>query len=1826
MRNFFFLTQSNLWLILKDQYRLSRLTSTLLILFFLFFKSEEASAQYAGHERFNVYSPNTYSLGQYGDIPVNLSSGIPQISIPIVQFTDKDINLDVSLSYHASGIKVDEEASWVGLGWALNAGGMITREVRGVPDGYTYSGLQSRTSIPDFAGSSYDDVSIKNYMDQVKYKLRDGALNISDNASDIFYYNFNGRSGRFFLDGTANATLAQYEDFKIEFVPDANNNAGNPLYIGGDFIITDERGFVYEFKDHETVNYSNTSGKSYTSSWYLSKIKSPSGGQLTFEYAPGGTIASLYQKRRYSEAYFALGQNNPEHYLPVEYASTYFDYDEVISGIVLKKITSSSGNYLEFVTSPDTRKDSELLSNNQLDFIVLKDRNNRQVKKFRFDYSYFEANKSRQIPVEQYSNKHCLNYRLRLDSFREIAVDGRLQSPYRFEYYGDNDPNTDDPYTLPPRLSPCQDHWGYYNNSNNKTIFPSNPQNLPFRIDDWAMQLTPSGEGYGGTGPSFAYSVPNGGTREPNIEASKACALNKIIFPTGGYSRFVFGAHLANENDLLPICGGLRIKQIETKESSGSAAIIKNYEYPGLVVSEKCIGSENPYYTWFSSGYNPQFPSEQGNWQKLAAFGVPATLSTNNRFIARVEGASQLGLGARTNVIYTSVKEISPGNGFTVYNFKFAYDVEFPGDLNSDGLSVPGLFNSALVQTESIGTYKPTFLYKTISPCTFPYPNFINNDWRRGHLESKETRSENGTLLSKNYTEYDIRALKAVPGYKVTSFGDEIQYFYSRYYDIGGMAKPISEVTELYNNDGSYIRTEKKLFYSSANHKQLTESREYGSKLDSIATKYFYPTEYGSLLSGLKDKHILAPVDIRKYRNAKLISGEQVQYGANGLPLTIYSAESIGTDIAFNPQSPYTFSPKLSNVYDAKNNLSSQTVADGVTYVYLWGYNGQYPIAKIANSDYTTVNSVITQTQIDNAITSGEADLRALLNTLRASTLLKGAQITTYIYSPLVGMTSMTDPKGMVTYYEYDSFNRLQFVKDKDSNVLQRFCYNYQGQLTDCGAGLSSGTVYKNVSKSQSFTRQGCAAGEVGSVLAYTVPAGIYSSTVSQADADAKADAEITANGQNFANANGSCLTIPTAPAGLAFASATATSVNFTWNAVSSATEYRIYRGGSYISTVSAPSTSGSLTGLATGTSYNVQIMAVNGTVQGPLSGAVAMSTLPAAPSAPVQGATTSTTLAFSWPAVTGALSYNIYKDNILAGSVTAPALSASLSSLAGSSSYQISISAVNSSGEGARSASVQMSTRLVPPSGLTFQSAGSNSITFAWAAVSGATKYKIYNGGNYAGEVLAPSVSMTLAQLNPSSLYGVQVLASNGAGDGDLSAVVNMGTSPGLASAPSINAGATTASSLSFTWPAVAGATGYRIVKETAVDNSVAATSGSLSGLAAGTSYNVKIRAYNSWGEGTESAPTSMITKPAAPTGLAFQSAGPGSINFSWTAVAGATGYKIYKNDVEYGSVSSAYGSLSALDINTSYNIKVSAYNTSGEGAYTPNTAMSTVLPAPIGVAFTASNESTISLSWNAVAGATGYKILRDGLVAGSSSTNSGTLFSLAVGTTYNVQVLATNVWGDGVLSTGVPMSTALAAPTGLAFTSSNSSTVNFSWNAVAGASGYKIYRDGTYIGAVGTTSGSVSGLSPSTTYYIQVRAYNASDGALSSSVAMTTTAAPAGYYKISGPYPATQSFSGNILNNLGSSIYVYGVIQSAGTSSGSGYGGATVLGVSLGGSATFTQYGQSFVSTNYVLLSSSATPVPVSGYYSGTSGSYLVLAYSLYPGGPLTYWSTSN
>lgn len=79
-------------------------------------------------------APEAASLGKFGNNHVDYCTGVPSVSIPVTTIKIGKINLPISLNYHASWIKVDEISSCVGIGWALNGNGMISRNVIGLPD------------------------------------------------------------------------------------------------------------------------------------------------------------------------------------------------------------------------------------------------------------------------------------------------------------------------------------------------------------------------------------------------------------------------------------------------------------------------------------------------------------------------------------------------------------------------------------------------------------------------------------------------------------------------------------------------------------------------------------------------------------------------------------------------------------------------------------------------------------------------------------------------------------------------------------------------------------------------------------------------------------------------------------------------------------------------------------------------------------------------------------------------------------------------------------------------------------------------------------------------------------------------------------------------------------------------------------------------------------------------------------------------------------------------------------------------------------------------------------------------------------------------------------------------------------------------------------------------------------------------------------------------------------------------------------------------------------------------------------------------------------
>ena len=101
-----------------------------------------------------------------------------------------------------------------------------------------------------------------------------------------------------------------------------------------------------------------------------------------------------------------------------------------------------------------------------------------------------------------------------------------------------------------------------------------------------------------------------------------------------------------------------------------------------------------------------------------------------------------------------------------------------------------------------------------------------------------------------------------------------------------------------------------------------------------------------------------------------------------------------------------------------------------------------YPVAKIENATFSEVATALGMTEA--ALMDFDESSISTLDALRSHPDMVNTMITTYTYEPLVGIKTITDPRGNTMTYHYDEFNRLEFVKDKDGNLVSENKYNYK--------------------------------------------------------------------------------------------------------------------------------------------------------------------------------------------------------------------------------------------------------------------------------------------------------------------------------------------------------------------------------------------------------------------------------------------------------------------------------------------------------------------------------------------------------------------------------------------------------------------------------------------------------------------------------------------------------------------------------------------------------------------------------------------------------------
>ncbi len=214
--------------------------------------------------------------------------------------------------------------------------------------------------------------------------------------------------------------------------------------------------------------------------------------------------------------------------------------------------------------------------------------------------------------------------------------------------------------------------------------------------------------------------------------------------------------------------------------------------------------------------------------------------------------------------------------------------------------------------------------------------------------------------------------------------------------------------------------------------------------------------------------------------------------------------------------------------------------------------------------------------------------------------------------------------------------------------------------------------------------------------------------------------------------------------------------------------------------------------------------------------------------------------------------------------------------------------------------------------------------------------------------------------------------------------------------------------------------------------------------------------------------------TAPAAPT-LYTPSATQTSVSLSWSSVSGATGYKVYMNGLLTATVSTTSYTKSSLNCSTSYSFYVKAYNSYGTSAAsnTQTKSTSSCPPPSAPTLYTPSTTQTsISLSWSSVSGATGYKVYyrldaQDFMWTQIDTTSSTSYIQssyINCGLTYQHYIVAYNAYGDSSAS-NIQTTTTLpctpSAPSGVSLTAINEQGVLITWSDTSSnESGFKIYR----------------------------------------------------------------------------------------------------------------------------------------------------------------------
>ncbi len=491
--------------------------------------SESGGYNYAG-EINNLLnfpkSPEAEAFEKYGNTQVNLYTGKPNIDIPLHVLQGKEYNIPISLSYDAGGIKVNQVATNVGLGWNLVCGGRISVMVNGLPDygstAYTPKNSQVRQKINQYTENRHSFASINDayqYADFLK-KVGEGDI---DTQYDYYSINIGNINDYIIFDSqTYEPRTLKNPNIKV---------TGSPL---SGWVITDEDGTKYFFgqtqNSYETTNSLGNDAQdkaknltqNYVSSWLVSRIESKNRKDI-FNFSYNQHQISTPFKRSLASKSAIKSHINNSNVLPVSYN---YQVEQLSKTSQSMLSTILYNGEVVALFSYDQREDIIYENNNNdtaLKFIDFQSQcGNKQIE---FSYSYFGSNQETN-PVLR-----SKQIRLKLD---EVKISGHnsigasptvvpieelegKEKKYSFEYI--------QPEAIPSIESFGQDYYGLYNGANNN------------------LDLIPTMD--------LGSTIVQGAFRKPVFPTMTIGTLYKITYPTGGYSIFDYEPHSGFEEDFV---------------------------------------------------------------------------------------------------------------------------------------------------------------------------------------------------------------------------------------------------------------------------------------------------------------------------------------------------------------------------------------------------------------------------------------------------------------------------------------------------------------------------------------------------------------------------------------------------------------------------------------------------------------------------------------------------------------------------------------------------------------------------------------------------------------------------------------------------------------------------------------------------------------------------------------------------------------------------------------------------------------------------------------------------------------------------------------------------------------------------------------------------------------------------------------------------------------------------------------------------------------------------------------------------------------------------